>query len=327
MSKSSIINVLGHAISISVINDLDFISLTDMVYNNGGNDKIQQWIRNKDTIEALGLWEQMYNPNFNSVEFHRIMFEAGVSRFTLSISQWIAKTNAIGIKSVAGRNGSTKAHKDIAFLFGSYLSPAFHWALIKEFQRLKDEESKRLGGHWDFRRFTAKVNLKIQTDAIKTIIIPQTSLPIDKQGILYAEGSDIIYMAMFGYTSKQWRDNNPELAKKGWNIRDVADTHQLIVLANLENIDALLIKNGITDKYTRIKELRKEAISQVKLLRTSTELQHQLIESPNLAEHKRLSETDTAPKQTPSLKEPLSQFNNDLKTALNYNPKDDKYKD
>ena len=197
-----------------------------MAFSNGGNDKIQQWIRNKDTVEFLGTWEQLYNPNFNSVEFHRIMYEAGVARFTLSISQWITKTNAIGLKSKAGRYGSTLAHKDLAFEFGTYLSPIFKLALIKEFQRLKEEEAKALGGHWDFRRFAAKVNLKIQTDAVKQILIPITNLPVEKQGILYAEASDIIYIAMFGYTSKDWREKNPELAKKGYNIRDLANTHQ-----------------------------------------------------------------------------------------------------
>jgi hypothetical protein len=220
----------------------------------------------------------------------------------MSVKKWIENTGAIGVTAKAGRGGGTYAHKDIAFEFGTYISPAFKLALIKEFQILKENEAKKLGGHWDFRRFTAKVNLRIQTDAVKQVLIPLTTLPGGKQGILYAEASDIIYIAMFGYTSAQWREKNPELAKKGYNIRDVADTHQLIVLANLENIDAILMKNGITDKYTRIQELRKEALSQVKLLRTSTELQHELIESPHLAEQKKLTNTEKTDQQTPDTK-------------------------
>ncbi len=319
MSK---IIVNGQTINIIQQGGEDYISLTEMVEQHpDGNKLIERWFNTKSTIDFLGVWEQMYNQDFKTPEFRGFRENVGSGGFFISAKKWIETTNAIGITAKAGRGGGTYAHKDIAFEFGTYISPVFKLALIKEFQRLKDEEAKKLGGHWDFRRFTAKVNLKIQTDAVKEVIIPQTHLPVEKQGILYAEASDIIYLAMFGYTSRQWRDNNPELAKKGWNIRDVANTHQLIVLANLENIDALLIKNGITDKHTRIQELRKEALSQVKLLRTSTELQHELIESPHLAEHKRLSQTDTTSKQTPSLNEPLSDFNNKLKTALNYNPK------
>lgn len=321
MSK---IIVNGQTINIIQQGGEDYISLTEMVENHpDGNKLIERWMNNKSTIDFLGVWEQMYNVDFKTPEFRGFRENVGSGGFFISVKKWIDITNAIGVTAKAGRGGGTFAHKDIAFEFGTYISPVFKLALIKEFQFLKENEAKKLGGHWDFRRFTAKVNLKIQTDAVKQVLIPLTTLPEHRQGILYAEASDIIYIAMFGYTSKQWREKNPELAKKGWNIRDVADTHQLIVLANLENIDALLVKNGIHDKYTRIKELRKEALSQVKLLRTSNELQHELIESPHLAEYKHLKETDqSTTKQTPSLKAPLSDFNNKLNTALKYNPKD-----
>lgn len=290
----STIVVNGHRINIIQQGNEDYISLTEMInWMEDGLKVLERWLNTKNTVDFLGVWEQLYNPNFNSPEFRGIRENVGSGGYFLSVKKWIELTNSIGITAKAGRYGGTFAHKDIAFEFGTYISPSFKLALIKEFQVLKENEAKKLGGHWDFRRFTAKVNLRIQTDAVKEILIPQTSLPVEKQGILYAEASDIIYIAMFGYTSKQWRENNPELAKKGYNIRDVANTHQLIVLANLENIDALLIKNGVIDKQIRIKELRKEALSQVRLLKTSTEIQHELIESPNLAPKKILGESGT----------------------------------
>jgi len=301
MSK---IIVNGQTINIIQQDGEDYISLTEMVASHpDGNKLIERWMNNKSTIDFLGVWEQMYNSDFKTPEFRGFRENVGSGGFFISVKKWIENTGAIGVTAKAGRYGGTYAHKDIAFEFGTYISPVFKLALIKEFQILKENEAKKLGGHWDFRRFTAKVNLKIQTDAVKQVIIPVTTLPVEKQGILYAEASDIIYLAMFGYTSKEWREKNPELAKKGYNIRDMADTHQLIILANLENIDALLMKNGITDKNTRIQELRKEALSQVKLLRTSTEIQHELIESPHLAEFKRLSTTQKVDKKTPPLDE------------------------
>lgn len=304
MSKNTTIEINGKEITIIKNSDINYVCITEIVnsYNGGnGSGTIDKWLSNKNTLEYLGAWEAIENKSFNYPEFGVIRNEAGVNRFTMSVKRWIEKTNAIGLQARAGRYGGTYAHEDIAMEFCTWLDPIFKLAVIKEFKRLKQAEARQINGQWDARRFTAKVNLKIQTDAVKQVLIPITTLPIDKQGILYAEASDIIYVSMFGYTSKEWRDKNPELAKKGYNIRDLANTHQLIVLANLENIDSMLLKAGITDKYTRIKELRKEAISQVKLLKTSNELQHDLIESPHLAQQKALINTDVVNRQTPDL--------------------------
>jgi hypothetical protein len=279
MSKNRTIIVNQIQITISEKNNEDYISLTDMVKDNGGNDKIQQWIRNKDTVEFLGVWEELNNPNFNSVEFHRIMYEAGVQRFTMSLSQWIDKTGAIGVISKAGKYGGTYAHKDIAFEFGTYLSPIFKLLLIKEFQRLKEEESKQIGGAWDIRRFISKVNYRIQTDAIKENLIPIKHLSKDKEGLVYAEEAELLNFALFGITSKEWKSQNPSLVLQNRNMRDYADTHQLIVMANLESLNAEMIKRNVEAK-NRLETLREVAVSQLKSLRASKDIEHILIQSP-----------------------------------------------
>ena len=279
MSKNRTIIVNQIQITISEKNNEDYISLTDMVKDNGGNDKIQQWIRNKDTVKFLGVWEQLNNPNFNSVEFHRIMYEAGVQRFTMSLSQWIDKTGAVGVISKAGKYGGTYAHKDIAFEFGTYLSPVFKLLLIKEFQRLKDEESKQIGGVWDIRRFISKVNYRIQTDAIKENLIPIKHLSKDKEGLVYAEEAELLNFALFGITSKEWKNQNPSLVLQNRNMRDYADTHQLIVMANLESLNAEMIKRSVEAK-NRLETLREVAVSQLKSLRASKDIEHILMQSP-----------------------------------------------
>ncbi len=281
MSKNRIITVNQIQITISEKNNEDYISLTDMVRDNGGNDKIQQWIRNKDTVEFLGVWEELNNPNFNSVEFHRIMYEAGVQRFTMSLSQWIEKTNAVGVVSKAGKYGGTYAHKDIAFEFGTYLSPIFKLLLIKEFQRLKEEESKQIGGVWDIRRFISKANYRIQTDAIKESLVPIKHLPKEKEGLIYAEEAEILNYALFGITSKDWKNQNPQLVLQNKNMRDYADTHQLIVMANLESLNAEMIRRNVNAK-NRLETLREVAVSQLKSLRGSKDIEHILVQSPNL---------------------------------------------
>lgn len=307
MSKNITLDINGKNVTVIKRDSNNYICLTEIVEaysGSSGGGTIDRWLSNKNTIEYLGAWESSENPKFNYPEFVVIRNEAGVNRFNLSAKRWIEKTNAVGIEARAGRYGGTYVHEDIAMEFCTWLDPIFKLAVIKEFKRLRENEAKQLGGQWDVRRFVARVNFRIQTDAIKEYIIPQTTLPVDKQGILYAEGSDIIYLAMFGYTSKQWREKNPELAAKGYNIRDLATNHQLIVLANLEALDAALVKAGITAKYDRVQALRKEALSQAKSLRASTELDHQLIESPHLAKQKELGDTDSTQPQTPSLNRP-----------------------
>ena len=257
MSK---INVEGSEISIIAIDDKDYISLTDMVRNiENGLALIEKWLRNKNTIEFLGIWEEMYNPDFNSLEFEGIKNEAGLNRFVLSVKQWVEKTNSIGIVAKAGRYGGTYAHKDIAFEFASWVSPYFKLYLIKEFERLKEEEQKKLG--WDIKRNLAKINYKIHTDAIKNNLIPE-KLPKEKINFIYANEADILNMALFGMTAKEWREENPNL--KG-NIRDYADISQLVCLSNLENLNAVFINEGMKQS-DRLEKLNSIAIEQMKIL-------------------------------------------------------------
>jgi len=254
------INVEGSEISIIAIDDKDYISLTDMVRNiENGLALIEKWLRNKNTIEFLGIWEEMYNPDFNSLEFEGIKNEAGLNRFVLSVKQWVEKTNSIGIVAKAGRYGGTYAHKDIAFEFASWVSPYFKLYLIKEFERLKEEEQKKLG--WDIKRNLAKINYRIHTDAIKNNLIPE-KLPKEKINFIYANEADILNMALFGMTAKEWRDENPNL--KG-NIRDYADISQLVCLSNLENLNAVFINKGMKQS-DRLEKLNSIAIEQMKIL-------------------------------------------------------------
>lgn len=257
------INVEGSEISIIAIDNRDYISLTDMVRNvENGVALIEKWLRNKNTIEFLGIWEEMYNANFNSTEFEGIKNEAGFNRFILSVKQWVNKTNSIGIIAKAGRYGGTYAHKDIAFEFASWVSPYFKLYLIKEFERLKEEEQKQLG--WDIKRNLAKINYKIHTDAIKNNIVPE-KLSKERINYIYASEADILNVALFGMTAKEWRESNPEL--KG-NMRDYADISQLVCLSNLENLNAVFINEGM-DATERIEKLNAIAIEQMRILTES----------------------------------------------------------
>ena len=257
------INVEGSEISIIAIDNRDYISLTDMVRNvENGVALIEKWLRNKNTIEFLGIWEEMYNANFNSTEFEGIKNEAGFNRFILSVKQWVNKTNSIGIVAKAGRYGGTYAHKDIAFEFASWVSPYFKLYLIKEFERLKEEEQKQLG--WDIKRNLAKINYKIHTDAIKNKLVPE-KLSKERINYIYASEADILNVALFGMTAKEWRENNPEL--KG-NMRDYADISQLVCLSNLENLNAVFINEGM-DATERIVKLNTIAIEQMRILTES----------------------------------------------------------
>ena len=244
--------------------ELEYISLTDIAaFKNPKEPKdvVKNWLRNRGTIEFLGLWERINNPNFKGVEFDSFLFEAGSNSFTLSPSKWIDTTNAIGIISKQGRGGGTYAQKDIAFEFASWISAEFKLYLIKEYQRLKQDESNRLNLQWNFQRMLAKVNYKIHTDAIKENLIPVT-LSKQQTAIIYANEADVLNMALFGKTAKQWREDNPN--EKG-NIRDMATIQQLVVLSNLESINALLINQGITQQ-NRLEQLNEIAISQMKSL-------------------------------------------------------------
>ena len=254
------ITVQNTQITVVTINERDYISLTDMVRNiENGLALIEKWLRNKNTIEFLGIWEEMYNPNFNSPEFEGIKNAAGLNRFILSVKQWVEKTNSRGIIAKAGRYGGTYAHKDIAFEFATWVSPQFKLYLIQEFERMKSEEQKQLG--WSAKRELSKINYRIHTDAIKQNLIPE-EVTTAQASIIYAEEADVLNVAMFGQTAKQWREAHPEL--KG-NIRDYASINELICLANMENINAILIDEGVPqgDRLVRLNQI---AISQMRVL-------------------------------------------------------------
>jgi hypothetical protein len=254
------ISVLGTEIAFYQQKDEDYISLTDMVKKFGDDTMIYSWMRNRNTVEFIGIWEQMHNPNFNSNEFVTFKSQAGLNSFNLTPRKWIEATNAIGILSKSGRyGGGTYAHKDIAFEFASWISPEFKLYLITEFQRLKETEKKQLG--WDIRRNLAKINYRVHTDAIKENLVPPELTKV-QINLIYASEADILNMALFGTIASDWRANNPD--KKG-NIRDYADISQLVCLSNLENLNAHFINEGLSQGQ-RLSRLNQIAIQQMKLL-------------------------------------------------------------
>ena len=266
--KASLITVQNTDITVIKIDKEDFICLTDMAKArtdaNRAADVIKNWLRARTTLEFLGTWEVMYNPNFKVVEFDHFKSEAGLHTFTLSAKEWIEKTNAIGMYVQAGRYGGTYAHKDIAFEFGSAISPVFKLYLLKEYQRLKNEENDRLKLEWDAKRFLSKSNYLIHTDAVKNYVLPQSNYTVSTEWLAYADEADLLNVALFGCTAKAWRDANPELAKSG-NIRDYASIAELTVLSNLETHNAELIKGGVS-KAERFKTLREIAQYQLRVL-------------------------------------------------------------
>ena len=259
MSKTHKIEVLSQSVSLFKHRDEDYISLTDMLKAKDGDFFISDWLRNRNTVEYLGIWERIHNPDFNYGEFATIKSQAGLNSYKISVKEWVAKTNAIGLVAKAGRYGGTYAHQDIAFEFGMWISPEFKIYLVKEFQRLKAEERRQLG--WDIRRNLAKINYRIHTDAIKENLIPP-ELTKQQISFVYAAEADVLNMALFGITAKQWRDSHPE--DKG-NIRDHANVSQLVCLSNLENLNALFIQEAVSQTERLIK-LNKIAIQQMHLL-------------------------------------------------------------
>ena len=253
------LSVLNQKISYIKIENEDYISITDMLKSKDGDFFVSDWLRNRNTIEFLGIWEEIHNPNFNYGEFATIKSQAGLNSYKISVKEWNEKTNAIGIISKAGRYGGTYAHKDIAFEFGMWISPKFKLLLIKEFERLKAEEQKQIG--WNAKRELSKINYKIHTDAIKNNLIPK-ELSKNQINFVYAEEADVLNMALFGMTAKEWRTNNPNL---DGNIRDYATMNELICLANLENLNSVFIKEGLKQSE-RLEKLNKIAISQMQIL-------------------------------------------------------------
>ena len=262
--KQTTIEVKGTEISIIHGVSGDFISLTDMLKAKDGDFFISDWLRNRNTVEFLGIWESVHNPAFNYGEFATIRSQAGLNSYKISVKEWVAKTNAIGLQAQAGRYGGTYAHKDIAFEFGMWISPEFKIYLIKEFQRLKDDENQRLSLSWNLNRTLSKLNYRIHTDAIKTHLIPPEVTPA-RAAMTYASEADILNVALFGQTAREWRDANPKL---DGNQRDHATIEQLLVLANIESMNAEFIHLQISQGI-RLSRLNEIAIRQMKTLTDS----------------------------------------------------------
>lgn len=253
------IQVRGVEIAVTSRNEEDYISLTDMTKAfSGGDQLIKNWLQNKNTIDFLGVWEALNNEDFNSVELHQIKVEAGLNRFVMSAKKWIERTNGVGLVARAGRYGGTFAHKDIAFEFGSWLSPEFKLYLIKEFQRLKEIEVTSGGLEWNIRRTLAKAQYRVHTDAIRDYLIP-AQVNKKQQGLVYATEADLLNQALFGYTAKIWKQNNPTL---DGNVRDHATVEQLVVLASLESQNALLIQQKVPqgDRLVILNQLARQQL-------------------------------------------------------------------
>ena len=267
MSKTQKIDVKGTQISILTEKESEFISLTDMLKAKDGDFFISDWLRNRNTVEFLGIWETVNNPNFNYGEFAIIKSQAGLNNYKISVKEWVKKTNAIGLQAKAGRYGGTYAHVDIAFEFGMWISAEFKVYLIKEFKRLKEEESNRQKLDWNLQRTLAKVNYTIHTDAIKEKLIP-AKLTKTQISLVYASEADLLNMALFGMTASTWRQQNPNT--KG-NMRDFATLEQLVVLSNLESINAVLIRQGV-GQTERLQQLNNIAITQMTSLVNNSKL-------------------------------------------------------
>jgi hypothetical protein len=265
MTNKAQIEVENRLISIVKQDEQDYICLTDMVRGEEGTDHIRNWMRNRNTVEFIGLWETLNNPNFKPVEFDTFRKQAGLNSFNLTPRKWIEATNAIGLISKSGRYGGTYAHKDLAFEFGSWISPMFKLLLIKEYQRLKEIESNQYNLEWNVKRILTKTNYLIHTDAIRDCILPEKNYDNDNEWLIYAEEADLLNVALFNCTAKDWREANTDKATKGLNIRDFASINELVVLSNLENINSILIRNQI-DKPERYRQLKEIVQLQLKSL-------------------------------------------------------------
>ena len=278
MAKNRIITVQNVSVTVSTEEMDDYICITDMAAAKSDNsraaDVIKNWIRSRSTLEFLGTWEQIYNPNFKVVEFDHFKQEAGLHTFTLSVTDWVENTNAVGIYVKRGRYGGTYAHKDIAFEFASAISPVFKLYLIKEFQRLKEEENDLQKLEWDAKRFLSKNNYLIQTDAVKNYLIPVCNYREDLKWLPYAEEADLLNVALFGFTANAWRDANPELAGKS-NVRDYATINELTVLSNLESHNAQMIREG-KGKMDRFMSLKEIAEYQLRVLNEAEKINNRI---------------------------------------------------
>lgn len=267
-AKTNAIEVKGTRVAVVTSEDGDYISLTDMLRAKDGEFFISDWLRNRNTVEFLGVWESIYNPAFNYGEFATIKSQAGLNSYKISVKEWVEKTDAIGLRATAGRYGGTYAHPDIAFEFGMWISPEFKIYLVKEFRRLKDEENTRLQSGWNLQRTLSKINYRIHTDAIKETLIPP-AITKAQAALVYATEADLLNVALFGQTAKQWRDAHPDAEG---NIRDNAPLEQLVVLTNLESLNAVFIRQGLS-QAERLVKLNDIAITQMRSLLADTHLQ------------------------------------------------------
>ena len=305
--KTTTITVQGIDISITKNNEEDYISLTDMVKAKDGDFFISDWLRNRNTLEYIGAWECINNPNFNYGEFAIIKEKAGLNSFKISVKEWSQRTNAIGIIAKTGRYGGTYAHKDIAFNFGMWISPVFQLYIVKEYQRLKEIESNQYNIEWNVKRILSKANYHIHTDAINKYIIPKMSISQKKEWI-YADEADMLNIIMFGCTAKQWRDANPQRVLNGENIRDMASINELAILSNLETLNSSLIKRGI-ERRQRAHILLEMAKEQKQILD-----RYDFVKSA-----KKLTDSTLVEAKQNT----LSSFDGSLKNALDYNPSKD----
>ncbi len=313
MAKNKKILIGEAEIGVIVGEENDYICLTDMAKTKDGDnrsaDVIKNWIRNRSTIEFLGAWESIYNEDFKVVEFDHFRKEAGLPTFVMSPKQWVEKTSAIGIFSKAGRYGGTYAHKDIAFEFGAAISPMFKLFLIKEFQRLKELESSQYNIEWDVKRILTKVNYRIHTDAIQQYIIPKSFKPKSKQWLEYADEADLLNVALFGFTAKAWKESNPQLALNGRNIRDIASINELTVLANLESMNAEMIRGKMSkrDRFIKLKDIASRQLESIKGIDIMKTLR---------------KDNPDAYIESPKEDEALSDFDKGLKKMLRDKPKE-----
>lgn len=329
-NKHSSLKIKDYNISMFTDGENDFICLTDMVKAQEGEFFISDWIRNANTLDYIAAWEQLYNPFFNYGEFAIIRSGAGSNNYKVSIKELMEKTNLISLRATAGRYGGTYAHKDIAFHFGMWINPVFQLYIVKEYQRLKEVESNQYNLEWDVRRLMTKVNYVLHTDAVQKHIIPNSVLPIEKQGIEYANEADLLNLALYGYTAKQWKEANPEHSLNGNNMRDFSSITDLLIMSNLESFNAQLI-NLKTDKATRFGFLKKMALEQrqqfdkvdmVKSIKKTNAMTYLNAEDLTHDEIESESKKDILEAN----KKALSDFNQKLHKGLNFDPNAEKEK-
>ncbi|MBP0904723.1 KilA-N domain-containing protein [Mariniflexile gromovii] len=299
-----------------------------MIKAKDGDFFISDWLRNVNTLEYLSAWETMNNPDFNYGEYAIIRQSSGTNTFKISVKEWVLKTNSIGITAQAGRYGGTYAHKDIAFNFGMWISPMFQLYIVKEYQRLKTIESDTLNLEWDIKRVLSKVNYHLHTDAILKHIIPKSTLPESKKGIEYAKEADLLNLALFGCTAKEWREANPAHAKNNLNVRDFASIHELNVMSNLQVFNSEMIKKDVskTARYKILLKSAQEQLEQLKKIDILKAVRKQNSATYIEARNKTGDELEklTSESILDKNKQALSDFNKKLKQGLNYNPKDEK---